>query len=73
MRIEDFHHPTAELAKVKLALGGLANKTGLPGMPGLPGHGGASAPNPPKADGPKGALEYMAGIKAMLNGKNPPL
>jgi len=64
----------AELAKVKLALGGLANKTGQPGMPGLPNNQrGASAPNPPKADGPKGALEYLAGIKAMLNGKDPPL
>ena len=63
----------AELAKVRLALGSLANKTGQPGMPGLPDHGGASAPNPPKADGPKGALEYLAAIKSMLNGKDPPL
>ena len=64
----------AELAKVRLALGGLANKTGQPGMPGLPNNQrGASAPNQPKAGGPKGALEYLAGIKAMLNGKDPPL
>ena len=58
----------AELAKVKLALGGLANRQ--KSQPAA--HGGAAAPNPPHASGPKSALDYLADIKAMLNGKGPP-
>ena len=63
----------AELAKVRLALGGLANKSGQPATPDLSGPGGASVQNPPRVCGPKGALEYLADIKSMLNGKDPPL
>ena len=63
----------AELAKVKLALGGLADKrNGKPGAPDVETQGGASNPTPPKAGGPKSPLEYLAEIKAMLRGKGPP-
>ena len=63
----------AELAKVKLALGGLADKRkGKPGAPDLETQGGASNPTPPRAGGPKSPLEYLAEIKAMLRSKGPP-
>ena len=58
----------AELAKVKLALGGIANHHKGQSA----AQGGATAQNPPQASGPKGPLEYLADIKAMLNGKGPP-
>jgi len=58
----------AELAKVKLALGGLANHHKGQSA----AQGGAAAQNPHQASGPKGPLEYLADIKAMLNGKGPP-
>jgi len=58
----------AELAKVKLALGGLANHHKGQST----AQGGAAVQNPPQASGPKSPLEYLADIKAMLNGKAPP-
>jgi hypothetical protein len=63
----------AELAKVKLALGGFADKRkGKPGAPDLETQGGASNPTAPRAGGPKSPLEYLADIKAMLRSKGPP-
>ena len=60
----------ADLAKVKLALGGLG-KGGRPDSPASAGEGGASAPIR-QGDGPKSPLEYLAAMKAMLGIDDPP-
>jgi hypothetical protein len=61
----------AELAKVKLALGGLANG-GHPNPSASAGGCPVAGQATPHAEGLKKPLEYLAAIKDMLSGKGPP-